>query len=763
MTTWTTHRPTRDNRIRFRAMAFFGAVTLVTGMIGLVPSSAEAAGATYYVAQGGGCSDSASGTSSASAFCTIKAATKKATSGDTITVDAGDYHEQVEPAAGVTVMTIVGATINATDPATVSGTADVTRSYGIKLASDSVADGFNVREAGVADVVVAGANGATVRNVQVSGSKGYGIYVSGGSGNTVTGVRSAGNASVGVLLRDTTGSSVLDSTASNNNNHGISVQGGSHNRVAGVTAFNNTSVGTPRIASGIDVNKSALGPSLDTLIERNTTYGNADSGIEIYNGSSGAVVRRNLTYDNGDHGIDVSKAPNATVTSNTVLRNTNPGLNVEGGSTGVSVRDNIAADNATASTGLHGDIRVDQFSTSGTTLDHDLVFRSSGTGTVIEWNTVDYKTLAAFKSAQPQQEVHGLSGDPRLNSSFVPDDGSPALDSADSGAPGWLAMDRAGQDPFDQPSVADTGAGPTPYADRGALERTTSTTPPPPPPVDNAPTAALIVTPAQPKTGDPVVLDASTSTDDQAVTGYAFSCGNGHTVASGTNSSTTCTYTTAGTYTASVTVKDAAGHTDTASKPVTVTAPPPPPPPTREIRADLSVDHGTTRQMTPVLLNAAGSTPSTGAHITSYKFSCGMGDAHLATMSSTMRCIYRNIGTYVASVVVADSAGQTARATATVRVLRGASPMARLVLSRHSIRSGHSVRATSRSTGSTGLPIVRTRISCGGHQRTFTGTTRATMRCTFHRPGRHTVRLVVWNSLGYWSRQTAYVWVRRHR
>lgn len=729
-----------------------GAIALAAGLVGLLPSSAAATGNTYYVAQGAGCSDTAAGTSAGAPLCTIKAATKKATTGDLISVGAGDYHEQVEPAAGVAVTTTVGATISATD----AGTTVVTRSYGVKLLSGSVVDGFTIQGAGVADVYLAAASGATVRDVRVSESKGYGIYVSGGSSNSVTGVSSTGNASVGVLLRDTTGSSVTASTASGNNNHGVSVQGGSGNRVAGVTSFDNTSIGTSRIANGIDVNKSSLGPSVDAVVERNTTYGNADSGIEIYNGSSGAVVRRNVTYDNGDHGIDISKSPNATVTANTVLHNANPGINVEGGSTGVSVRDNIAMDNATASTGTHGDIRVDQFSTAGTTLDFDLVFQSSGTTTVIEWSAVDYKSLAAFQAAQPAQEARGLAGDPKLDSALVPGDGSPALDSADSGAPGWLATDRAGSLPFDQTAVADTGAGPTPYADRGALERTTAISAPPPPP-DTPPVAALSVSPAQPKTGHPVTLDASMSTDDHGIVGYAFACGNGKTTPSGSSASTTCSYASAGIYSASVVVTDTAGQSATATKSVTVSAATP----HRGPSAVLRVNPAKVAQLTPVVLDATGSTASTGANLLSYRFSCGLLEPPRVTSQPRMSCRYRQVGTFRATVVITDSAAETAAASALVTVVPGGRPRARLVLSRHSVRVGRTVRARSRSTGSMGLPITRTRIVCGGHRVTFTGA-RAMVRCSFHKPGRHTIRLIVWNSLGHWSSQSARVWVRRH-
>ncbi|WP_097193555.1 PKD domain-containing protein [Blastococcus aggregatus] len=90
------------------------------------------------------------------------------------------------------------------------------------------------------------------------------------------------------------------------------------------------------------------------------------------------------------------------------------------------------------------------------------------------------------------------------------------------------------------------------------------------PPANQAPVAAFTAVPS----GLTVAVDGSSSTDDAAVTGYAWDFGDGTT---GTGATASRTYTAAGTYTVRLTVTDAAGLTGTTTRSVTVTAPTPPP------------------------------------------------------------------------------------------------------------------------------------------------------------------------------------------
>ena len=306
------------------------------------------------------------------------------------------------------------------------------------------------------------------------------------------------------------------------------------------------------------------------------TSGNDDTGIQVYSGSTGTIVRRNVTYDNGDHGVDLNYAGGTRVISNTSAGNFTLGLNVEGNSTNVTLRNNISVDDATNSPRGKGNIRVEAGSETGTTIDRDLVFQSVGSSTLIAWAGTNYSTLSAAQTGTGQ-EAHGISQDPRFGSLAGRDlrltAGSPALDTADSSAPSWSAKDRVGNAPVDDPRAANTGAGPTTYADLGALELVDV-----PAPVDAPPVAALTATPAALTAGGSTTLDAGGSTDDKGITGYTFGCDNGTAPVSGTQATRACSYPTAGTYHPTVTVKDAANQTSQATTTVTVTAPPPPPP-----------------------------------------------------------------------------------------------------------------------------------------------------------------------------------------
>ena len=71
------------------------------------------------------------------------------------------------------------------------------------------------------------------------------------------------------------------------------------------------------------------------------------------------------------------------------------------------MRDNITRDNAVASTRTVGEIRVDASSTSGTSLDRDLLSESA-TGVIVVWAGTNYATLAEATTATGQ-EANGIS------------------------------------------------------------------------------------------------------------------------------------------------------------------------------------------------------------------------------------------------------------------------------------------------------------------------------------------------------------------
>src|SRR5206468_1498636 len=161
-----------------------------------------------------------------------------------------------------------------------------------------------------------------------------------------------------------------------------------------------------------------------------------------------------------------------TIIGNTVVQNVTGGINLEGGSTGGTVRNNISVNNGINSPRTKGNIRVDANSISGTTVEYDVV-QISSPNVLFVWGSTSYKTLSAFRTATGQEQ-HGIQADPLFASAADGDfrllAGSPAVDSADSGAPGEQTVDLAGAPRVDDPATVDNGVGPRTYDDRGAYE-----------------------------------------------------------------------------------------------------------------------------------------------------------------------------------------------------------------------------------------------------------------------------------------------------
>src|SRR5262249_40477338 len=143
----------------------------------------------------------------------------------------------------------------------------------------------------------------------------------------------------------------------------------------------------------------------------NISHDNEDSGIQLYPGASNCLVFNNVCYHNGDHGIDNLTVTGQRIIGNSIFNNVTAGINVEGGSTGALPVNNHSVNNGINSPRTVGNIRVDSQSTSGTTIDYDLVFLSVANQTEIVWGSTSYASLAGFVTATGQ-EAHGIQADP---------------------------------------------------------------------------------------------------------------------------------------------------------------------------------------------------------------------------------------------------------------------------------------------------------------------------------------------------------------
>ncbi len=387
--------------------------------------------------------------SAATPFCSINSAASKVVAGQTVQVAEGTYNEKV--------------------------TVSVTGTEALPI-------GF--APAPGATVVIAGsANGFSVTNkswitisgFQIADTKGPGVTVSSSTHITLAGNRVSnagspvsGSTAPGIKLSGVVDSQVLANTTDHNTDAGILLTNESDNNVV---AHNESSANARvyvRAAAGIDVRNGT-----GNAILANRTHDNEDSGINMWTGlaDGGNVAADNVSYANGDHGIDVHNAVDAWIVANTVVGNYDSGIEMTT-STDSRLANNITVDNGIGSLRTSGDIRADAASAPTSTVNDDVLWLRVP-GVMVDWGGVKYGSLAAFRAATGQ-ESRGLEADPRFvdstNADFGLLAGSPAIDSADSGAPGQPLTDADGAPRWDDPTP-DTGIGPVAYADRGAYER----------------------------------------------------------------------------------------------------------------------------------------------------------------------------------------------------------------------------------------------------------------------------------------------------
>ncbi|MER7004890.1 right-handed parallel beta-helix repeat-containing protein [Dactylosporangium sp. NPDC000555] len=419
------------------------------GVLGAAP--AFAADPFLYVG-GPGCSDSGPGTQ-AQPFCTIKKGATVATAGQTVVVASGTYSESVT----------VGKSGTAGSPITLRPAAGATVTV----------------TGGTSGFVVSGKSYVTISGFNVTETTSYGISVKSSShivisGNTVSGAGTpvSGGIAAGIYLKSTTDSTVKGNFTHHNSDHGIYLAADtSETTVQGnESSFNANEY--RRNANGIDV----IGP--DNTIIGNVLHDNEDSGLQFYPGADNSLATLNVTYNNGDHGIDNLNVTGGRLIGNTVYHNCTSGINVEGTSGNYVVVNNIAVDNAVypAYNGIAcnrraGNIGIWDSAPATTVVDSNLVYLSKP-GTMYVFGS-SFASLAAMRAATGQEQ-HGLQANPLFvnaaGGNLRLSQGSPAIDSADSGVDGEQPVDINGTPRRDDPAVPNTGIGPRPYDDRGAYE-----------------------------------------------------------------------------------------------------------------------------------------------------------------------------------------------------------------------------------------------------------------------------------------------------
>ena len=486
---------------------------------GAAAGTAQAAGTYYVDGDNPACSNSGPGTL-ATPYCTIGAAVAaRAGAGTTIHVAPGQYQEQVTiPASGTAGNPFVlvgdgtfGNPVLVDGGESLSSPALWTLATGTTWLATSVSwNALMVSVDGVRYVPWGGG----VDSVPALGFRmvpGTGLYVNTGTsneaGNPGRHVTTVGRLQYGVLIMNRSWVTIQGLTVRQSNDRGIQVTNSNHvvlegNRVEGVQRFGIQAQGSSDVllhgnrvtgsgdhgisitlgttASTIEDNESdhnarpgqraanglILFGAPKNVVRRNRFHDNQDSGMHVQAGSDSVVSTRNLSYQNGDHGYDHLAVQAVTHLNDVSWGNAIDGFSFEGNAPGGAVYDCISTENG------RYQLFVDSSSVAGWN-SNDNILRSVTGEEPIKFDKIEYATVAAFAAATGN-DTRTFQDDPRFAAPGVGDfhllAGSPAIDAANTGFPGWLASDFEGFPPIDDGATPNSGIGPVSYADRGAFE-----------------------------------------------------------------------------------------------------------------------------------------------------------------------------------------------------------------------------------------------------------------------------------------------------
>ncbi|WFE37769.1 right-handed parallel beta-helix repeat-containing protein [Micromonospora sp. WMMD998] len=507
--------------MRRTLLAGLTATALTSGSLLTLGGAALAAGDALYVRPSAPtCSDTGPG-SYDQPFCSINAAASVVSPGQTVEISGGVYREHVTitrsgtPDAPIVFRTSTSAQlIGPAAGITIDGQHDVTIQR-IQVPGAAENPALDVRDASRIAVedggftVTGSPAGPTVRFSGVTDSTISRSFVSGGL------------PSVGVLLDGTTSGVRLSA---------VNVSG--------------TANDTLEQSVGIRVEGA------DNVIVNSSVGRFTGAAVSIAAGARGTTVANNQIGEGTGYGIHNAGATGTAITNNAIEDRCLDGIRVDGGSTGVSVQNNVLGKSRSGGGCSQMSLNAAQIAvaadaTADTVVDYNLVdLYTPGFPTIYDWNGTR-TGLAAFRAASGQGahdlDTPGPSG---------------GHDSANSAAPGYPATDRNGTARVDDPAVPNTGAGPTPWADRGPIETV------------RAPDARFTLTPDL-DTGS-VTVDASTTVPGVVpVATYRFDFGDGTVVTQDTPAATH-RYASRNTYAVSVRVTGTDGRTDVRTQQVSV-------------------------------------------------------------------------------------------------------------------------------------------------------------------------------------------------
>jgi len=354
------------------------------------------------------------------------------------------------------------------------------------------------------------------------------------------------------------------------------------------------------------------------------------------------------------------------------------------------------------------------------------------------WNLASLTANDA--SAPPMTEFFGTSPPPTLSASFTYSPSSPQTGHTVS----FSGSSSGGTSPYSYSwSFGDgsTGTGSSvthSYSSAGSFtvtltvkdsgspqqtvtsQQTISVTSPPP-----ALTASFTFSPSSPQTGQQVSFTGSASGGTSPYS-YSWSFGDGST---GSGSSVTHTYSSAGTYTAVLTVKDSGSpqQTATSQQPITVTSPPP------ALTASFTYNPSS-----PQVGQTVSFSGSASGGVSPYSYSWSFGDGSTGSGSSVTHA-YASTGSFTVVLTVRDTGSpqQTTTSQQSITVSGAPPPLsASFAYSPSSSQAGQPVTFTTSASGGTspftfswsfgdglagtGSPVTHTYSLAGSYTTTLT-------------------------------------------
>jgi len=318
--------------------------------------------------------------------------------------------------------------------------------------------------------------------------------------------------------------------------------------------------------------------------------------VKVDAGASKAVITGNsiastATVAGGNWGVAVTGAPGTDVVGNTIHATCSGGISIASASANAIVENNIVqpvTNGGTSPCPAGTAISVSADSEANTVVDYNLI-DPSASEPFYSWGGTSYTSLTDFQTATGQG-MHDLAEDPGLGPQttgpslvsgadvfwFPLNSNSPAIDSANSVAPGELGSDQFGNPRANDPNVTESGVpivippgrgggdGIAIYADRGAAELEGPVEDPEAP---IAPSTAPLTVTWEPLTGG-----TWTTNGAPLIMGVNFGDGTPEEVGRISNSVLLHTYTTAGQYTVHYEISTGTGIVESGENQVVVGA-----------------------------------------------------------------------------------------------------------------------------------------------------------------------------------------------